>query len=113
MAKVINLNSPTAGYLKEVDSAVKSLTRFEGKLFSMMLNLAVNGAWKEWNDNVPEGEVVEFHPEMFAEIDDTRIQLLKEVYDKLTIAKEELKRLKKAAGPGMHRVPLSDSKTKR
>lgn len=98
MGKVINLNSQTGKYLNAVHSSVKVLSKFEGKLFSLMLNLAVNGPWKDWNDNIPENEVVEFDPEMFTEIDDTRIRLLKEVYDKLIMAKEELQKLNTAAG---------------
>lgn len=104
MAKVIKLHSPTVEYLKEVDSGVKLLEKFERKLFAVMLNLAVKGRWKEWNDNVPEGAVAEFTPEMFADIDDARVRLLKEAYDKLIIAKDELKRLKKAGGQGMKTV---------
>jgi hypothetical protein len=83
MAKVIKLNSLSDQYLKEVNSAIRQLKKFEGTLFSTMLNLAVSGPWREWDESISEGEIAEFHPSMFNDIDDPQIQQLKRLYDEV------------------------------
>ena len=90
MTKVIKLISFCDPYLKEVKSTIKLLSKFELTLMSSMINLAVAGPWKTWDENLPEGEIREFTPEMFNETGDPRIEMLKDLHSKILQIKKEL-----------------------
>jgi hypothetical protein len=90
MTKVVKLISLSDSYLKEGKSAIKLLTKFELRLMSSMIKLAVAGPWKTWDEGLPDGEIWELTPEMFDETGDPRIQMLNDLHSKILQVKEEL-----------------------
>ena len=69
------------GYKECLKDALENLKTANGNIYNCMIQVLMQGEMKEWNDQVPIGEVHSFDYELFKNSTDTNIQLLVKVIE--------------------------------
>lgn len=64
------------GYKECLKDALEKLVKANESIYNCMIDILMQGEMKEWNDQVPIGEVHNFEYELFKNSTDTNIQLL-------------------------------------
>ena len=70
-------------YRETLKDALKNLFEVNGKIYDSMIPIAMTGEMKEWSSSVPIGEVHNFDFELFKNCEDTNIQLLVKLIEKV------------------------------
>lgn len=63
------------------------------RIYDSLIYIETQGELKEWNDSVPVGEVHQFDFELFRNSDDTNIQLLVKLIEKIDETYHTIKNL--------------------
>ncbi|RYE31697.1 MAG: hypothetical protein EOP48_31345 [Sphingobacteriales bacterium] len=63
-------------YRTNVKDALRNLIKVNESIYSSIINIAMQGELKEFNDSVPIGETHQFNFDLFRNSDDATIQLL-------------------------------------
>ena len=63
-------------YKESLKATIDKLIAIRGELFNCMLEVAMQGELKEWNESVPVGEEMVFSKELFEGCTDNNIQLI-------------------------------------
>ena len=63
-------------YKESLKETLKTLKTANEDIFASMIHVLTQGTLKEWNNEVPIGEVHQFDWDLFKNSDDTNIQLL-------------------------------------
>ncbi len=66
----------TEGYRDCLKGALEALVTANENIYNSMIQILMQGEMKDWNDEVPIGEVHNFEYELFKNSTDTNIQLL-------------------------------------
>ena len=66
----------TDHYKESLKETLKTLKTANEDIFASMIHVLTQGTLKEWNSEVPIGEVHQFDWDLFKNSDDTNIQLL-------------------------------------
>ena len=66
----------TDHYKESLKETLKTLKEVNESLFQSLIHVTTQGELKEWNNEVPIGEVHQFDWNLFKNSDDTNIQLL-------------------------------------
>ena len=66
----------TEGYRDCLKDALEALVTANENIYNSMIQILMQGEMKDWNDEVPIGEVHNFEYELFKNSTDTNIQLL-------------------------------------
>jgi len=83
----------TPNYKESLADAMKTLIEVNERLYDSLLYIEMQGELKEWNDTVPIGEVHQFDFELFKNSDDTNIQLLVKLMEKVDETYNSIKNL--------------------
>jgi hypothetical protein len=70
-------------YRQNLIHALENLVTVNESVYQSIIDLAMQGELKAFNDTVPLGEVHQFDYELFKNMDDKNVQLLIEVIDKV------------------------------
>jgi hypothetical protein len=73
----------TENYRNNLKDALENLIIVNKSIFDSLIPLAMQGELKDWNDNIPIGEVIQFDFELFKGCDDTNIQKLVHLIEKV------------------------------
>lgn len=76
-----------------LNDILKNLISVNEQLFSSMIDLAMQGELKEWNETVPVGESHHFDFELFKNSSDTNLRLLAALVEKVDATYESIKNL--------------------
>jgi hypothetical protein len=77
-------------YRKELSEVVNQLTEMSSQIYSDMVNLALLGKWREWEEKQPIGAIFEFTEEMLRDTGDKNVDALAELMDKILNTKDAL-----------------------
>lgn len=83
----------TENYKENLKEALKNLIAVNGSIYNSLIDITMQGELKEWNNNVPIGEVHQFDFELFKNSDDTNIQLLVKLMEHVDETFESIKNL--------------------
>jgi hypothetical protein len=78
-------------YQSNLKEALKYLIAVKHSIYSSIIDISMQGELSEWNESVPIGEVHEFDFDIFKNSDDTNIQLLVELFEKVNETFETIK----------------------
>ena len=67
---------PSDHYKESLKETLKTLKTANEDIFASMIHVLTQGTLKEWNNEVPIGEVHQFDWDLFKNSDDTNIKLL-------------------------------------
>ena len=70
-------------YRQNLKEALKNLEQVDKIIFQSIIDVAMQGELKSFNDDVPINEVHELSYQLFKGLDDKNVQLLLEVIDKI------------------------------
>ncbi len=70
-------------YRETIKDALKNLVAVNGQIFNSIVPVAMLGELKDWNDSVPVGEEYQFSFDLFKNCEDTNIQLLVKLVEKV------------------------------
>ena len=70
-------------YRESLKDAFKNLFEVNGMIFDSLIPIAMTGEIKEWSKSVPIGETHHFDFELFKNCEDTNIQLLVKLIEKV------------------------------
>ena len=84
---------PSNLYKQRVEEALKDLRLCQENIFTSLVNIAMEGELKEWNETVVIGEKFKFDLELFERSDDANIQILVKLFNNIDTAYESLKNL--------------------
>ena len=70
-------------YRETIKDALKNLVAVNGQIFNSIVPVAMLGELKDWNDSVPVGEEYQFSFDLFKNCEDTNIQLLVQLVEKV------------------------------
>jgi hypothetical protein len=71
------------GYRENLKEVLNVLRTANENIYDSMVQILMQGEMKEWNNDVPVGEVHHFDFELFKNSSDTNIQLLVKVIEKV------------------------------
>lgn len=83
----------TDNYKENLKAALKNLIEVNGSIYSSCIDILMQGELKEWNKSVPIGEVHQFDFELFKNSDDTNIQLLVKLMERVDETFESIKNI--------------------
>lgn len=83
----------TDNYKENLKEALINLNNVNQSIFDSIVSVSMQGELKEWNDAVPVGESHQFSFEMFKNSDDTNIQMLVQLIEKIDATFETLKNI--------------------
>ena len=83
----------TENYKSNLKEALKNLIAVNGSIYNSLIDITMQGELKEWNSNVPIGEVHQFDFELFKNSSDTNIQLLVKLMEHVDETFESIKNL--------------------
>ncbi|HPQ35570.1 MAG TPA: hypothetical protein PK563_13850, partial [Tenuifilaceae bacterium] len=69
----------------------QDLIDFQENIYTMMINLATKGKWKEWDKKMKEGSEFTFSLDMLLNVGDKNIDKLFELYSKVNETVEGIK----------------------
>ena len=70
-------------YRDSLKDALKNLIEVNGLLFNSLIPISMTGELKDWSKSVPIGETHQFNFELFKNCEDTNIQLLVNLIEKV------------------------------
>jgi hypothetical protein len=79
------------GYNIFVNKASLSLDKMSDHLYTLMINMMLEGELKEWDNQIENDEVHEFSLELIQACDDKNLQLLVDLFKKIEQTKEEFR----------------------
>lgn len=79
MTKIIDLQH-FLQYQNYKNEVLARLREMQDELMGMMIQMAVAGKWKKWNDEQPIGTTFEFTMEMLGQIGDNNIDSLMSLF---------------------------------
>lgn len=80
---------PSPAYETFVNKASTSLEKFGDHLYTLMINIMLEGELKEWDDQIENDEVHEFSLELIAACEDKNLQLLVDLFKKVEQTRTE------------------------
>jgi len=83
----------TDNYRENLKEALKNLIRVNESIYGSIIDVSMQGELKEFNDNVPIGEVHQLDFELFKNSDDTNIQLLIKLMETVDETFESIKNI--------------------
>lgn len=83
---------PSPAYETFVNKTSTSLEKIGNHLYTLMINLMLEGELKEWDDQIENDEVHEFSLELIAACEDKNLQLLVDLFKKVEQTREEFNR---------------------
>lgn len=83
----------TENYRANLTEALKNLISVNESIFSSLVDISMQGDLKEWNDTISIGETYQFDFELFKNSDDTNIQLLVELIEKIDSTYQTIKNI--------------------
>lgn len=83
----------TENYKENLKEALKNLIAVNGSIYNSLIDITMQGELKEWNNDVPIGEVHQFDFELFKNSHDTNIQLLVKLMEHVDETFESIKNL--------------------
>ena len=73
-------------YIENIKEALKNLVRVNESIYYSVISICMQGELKEWNDQVPVGEVHQFDFEIFKNSEDVNIKMLVKILDDVDTA---------------------------
>ena len=83
----------TDNYKENIKDALKNLIKVNRSIFDSLISISMQGELKEWNDSVPIGETHQFDFTIFKNSDDTNIQLLVKLIEKVDETFESIRNI--------------------
>ena len=83
----------TEGYRDCLKGALETLVTANENIYNSMIQILMQGEMKDWNDEVPIGEVHNFEYELFKNSADTNIQLLVKLMETVDNAYHSIKNI--------------------
>jgi hypothetical protein len=80
-------------YTAQLNISVQALLKMEEELTTQAVNLAVHGAWKEWNDQIQEGETFHFTDEMLHDTGDPIVSEIMAITDSVATVIEQIEEI--------------------
>jgi len=91
MAQIIDIKSYNQDYRDSLKVYKQDLIDFQENIYTMMINLATKGKWKEWDKKMKEGSEFTFSLDMLLNVGDKNIDKLFELYSKVNETVEGIK----------------------
>lgn len=73
----------TEEYRECLKDGLKNLTKANILIYGSLVSISMAGELKEWNDSVPVGEIHNFDFDLFKNCEDTNVQLLVKLIEKV------------------------------
>ena len=73
----------TEEYRECLKDALKNLTKANLVIYGSLVSISMAGELKKWNDSVPVGEIHNFDFDLFKNCEDTNVQLLVKLIEKV------------------------------
>ena len=83
----------TDNYRSNLKSALENLVKVNDSLYQSCIDIIVQGDLADWNKSVPIGEELHFDWELFKNSDDTNIQLLVKLMERVDSTYESIKNI--------------------
>ncbi len=83
----------TEDYKSNLKETLKNLINVNESIYNSIINISTQGDLKEWNDTISVGESFKFDFELFKSSDDTNVQLLMELIEKIDSTYETIKNI--------------------
>ena len=83
----------TENYRANLEEALKNLIKVNESIYGSVIDISMQGDLKEWNDTIPVGETFQFDFELFKNSEDTNIQLLVELIEKINSTYQTIKNI--------------------
>lgn len=83
----------TDNYRENIKGALKNIINVNQSIFQSLIDISMQGEFKEWNNSVPIGETHQFDFELFKNSDDTNIQLLVKLIETIDETFETIKNI--------------------
>lgn len=83
----------TDNYRENIKEALKNLIKVNESIYCSIIDVSMQGELKEFNDAVPIGEVHQLDFDVFKNSDDTNIQLLIKLMEKVDETYESIKNI--------------------
>lgn len=83
----------TEHYRESLKEALKTLVKVNETIFQSLIDVETQGDLKEWNATVPIGEVHQFDFGLFKNSDDSNIQLLVKLMEKVDDTYQSIKNI--------------------
>ena len=86
MSKIVKLSAhykSTAEYRMAIAETIGKMHLLEEEIHGMIVNLAVNGKWKEWSDSIPVGSEFTFTEAMLKDTGDKNVDALAALLDEV------------------------------
>lgn len=80
-------------YQSNLKEALKNLIKVNESIYGSIIDISMQGELKEWNDSISIGETFQFDLELFKNSNDTNIQLLVELIDKIDSTYQTIKNI--------------------
>lgn len=80
-------------YRENLSEALKNLVVVNESIFSSLISISMQGELKEWNDTISIGESYNFDFAIFKNSNDTNIQLLVEIIEKVDTVYQTIKNI--------------------
>jgi len=93
-------------YQANLKEALKNLIKVNESIFSSIIDISMQGDLKEWNDTISIGETFQFDYKLFKNSDDTNIQLLVELIDKIDSTYHTIKNINGIDGEDEEEIGL-------
>lgn len=80
-------------YKANLKEALKNLIKVNESIYASLIDISMQGDLKEWNDTISVGETWQFDFELFKKSEDTNIQLLVELIEKIDSTYQTIKNI--------------------
>lgn len=80
-------------YKLNLKEALKNLIKVNESIYASVIDISMQGDLKYFNDSVPIGEIHQFDFELFRNSDDTNIQMLVKLIEKVDETFESIKNI--------------------
>ncbi len=80
-------------YEDSIKDSMKNLIGVKHSIFESLTSIIMQGELYEWNRSVPVGEIHYFEYDLFKNSDDTNIQLLLQLFDKVSETYQTIKNI--------------------
>jgi hypothetical protein len=93
MSKIIDLqkHNEQKKYSETIGDTHLFLDKMQEKIRELMVNISVQGVWKETFDKYKEGDIFNFTQDMLENTGDFNIEIMWELYYKIDDVRERLK----------------------
>lgn len=98
MSKIIKLKhdyKAASDYKDQLKHNIEKLQEFESELLMLAVNTATCGKWKEWSDNIKEGDTFEFTEEMLKDSGDDNVNDIMMLIDRVITLRERIEKHQK------------------